>query len=166
MRNEAEIIRDSLLAVSGTLDKKMFGPGSLNQEDRRRSVYLRVKRGTLIPILQLFDAPDAMQSIGRRNVTTVPPQALAMMNSPYIRRLAEQFAQRARPTADKSLEQVVGDAYAVALSRGPTDEERQRMLVFINSQVKSYGKNPRATELAVADCCQLMMCLSEFVFVD
>ena len=84
-RMEAEIIRDNLLAVSGVLDKTMFGPGSLDEADVRRSVYLKVKRSTLIPILQLFDAPDAIQSIGNRDVTTVPPQALAMMNSPLIR---------------------------------------------------------------------------------
>ncbi|MFH1301809.1 MAG: PSD1 and planctomycete cytochrome C domain-containing protein, partial [Planctomycetota bacterium] len=58
IRMDAEVIRDDLLAVSGTLDKKMFGPGTLNQEDRRRSIYLTVKRDKLIPILQLFDAPD------------------------------------------------------------------------------------------------------------
>ena len=79
-RLEAEIIRDNLFAVSGTLDKTMHGPGSLDQATPRRSVYLTVKRGSLIPILQLFDAPDAIQSIGNRDVTTVPPQALAMMN--------------------------------------------------------------------------------------
>ena len=166
IRMDAEVIRDDLLAVSGTLDKKMFGPGTLNQEDRRRSIYLTVKRDKLIPILQLFDAPDAIQSVGKRNVTTVPPQALAMMNSPFIRKLAEEFAKRVRPDKQKNLEQTVNDVYAIALSRQPSPEEQQQMLQFIHYQTESYGANPQAGELAVADFCQLIFCMNEFVFVD
>ncbi len=166
IRMDAEIIRDDLLAVSGTLDKKMFGPGTLNQEDKRRSVYLTVKRDKLIPILQLFDAPDAIQSVGKRNVTTVPPQALAMMNSPFIRKLSEQFAKRVRPDVKKNLEQTVNDVYAIALSRQPSSEEQQQMLQFIHYQTESYGANPQAGELAIADFCQLVFCMNEFVFVD
>jgi hypothetical protein len=165
-RMEAEVIRDSMLAISGTLDHKMFGPGSLNQQDRRRSVYLKVKRGTLIPMLQLFDAPDAMQGIGQRTITTVPPQALAMMNSPFVRQLAEQFSKRVRPNADKSLEQTVDDAYAIALCRPPTVDERSLMLTFIKNQAESYGNAAAGTDTAVTDFCQLMLCLNEFLFVD
>ncbi|HIA20539.1 MAG TPA: DUF1553 domain-containing protein [Planctomycetaceae bacterium] len=92
LRLEAEIIRDTLLSVSGSLDKTMFGKGSLDQASPRRSIYLTVKRSNLVPMLQLFDAPDSIQGIGNRDVTTVPPQALAMMNSPVVRQLAEKFA--------------------------------------------------------------------------
>lgn len=165
-RVEAEIVRDTLLSVSGLLDTKQFGPGSLNQESRRRSVYLRVKRGTLIPILQLFDAPDAMQSIGARNVTTVPPQALAMMNSPFVRRLAVTFSKRVRPNRRADLPTVIDDAYAIAFSRPPSDEERQRMLAFLDAQAKSYGGSSKGIETAVADFCQLLICSNEFLFVD
>ena len=165
-RMEAEIIRDTLLAVSGTLDKKMFGPGSLEQDNPRRSVYLTVKRDRLIPILQLFDAPDAMQSIGRRPMTTVAPQALAMMNSAFVRDLAEKFARRVRHDERYNADQAVRQAYAIALSRAPSDEELQRMLQFIDRQTASYGNDPQATAIAVADCCQIVMCLNEFVFVD
>jgi hypothetical protein len=166
IRMDAEVIRDDLLAVSGDLDKKMFGKGTLNQEDKRRSIYLTVKRDKLIPILQLFDAPDAIQSVGKRNVTTVPPQALAMMNSPFIRKLSEKFAKRVRPDGKKSLDQTVNDVYAIALSRKPSPEEQQQMLQFIHYQTESYGGNPKAGERAVADFCQLIICMNEFVFVD
>ena len=166
IRMDAEIIRDDLLAVSGVLDKKMFGPGTLNQEENRRSVYLTVKRDKLIPILQLFDAPDAIQSVGKRNVTTVPPQALAMMNSPFIRKLSEKFAKRVRPDDKKGLDQTVNDVYRIALSRKPSSEEQQQMLQFIHYQTESYGDNPKAGEMAVADFCQLIICMNEFVFVD
>ena len=73
LRMDAEIIRDNLLTVSDSLDTKMFGAGSLEEENPRRSIYLTVKRDKLVPLLQLFDAPDAIQSIGDRGITTVPP---------------------------------------------------------------------------------------------
>lgn len=165
-RLDAEIIRDTLLSVSGSLDKKMFGKGSLDQANPRRSVYLTVKRSNLIPILQLFDAPDTIQSIGHRDVTTVPPQALAMMNSPLARQLSAKFAKRIRAVPNTSPDQIVGEAYALALSRPPTDSEKQQMTGFIKAQAASYGGTDQAMEQAVADFCQLMLCLNEFIFVD
>ncbi|QDU92722.1 PSD1 and planctomycete cytochrome C domain-containing protein [Lignipirellula cremea] len=165
-RLEAEAIRDTLLAVSGSLDQKMYGPGSLDEANPRRSVYLTVKRSKLIPLLQLFDAPDAIQSIGDRNVTTVPPQALAMMNSPLVRQLAEKFARRVRPQADKPLEKVVRDAYQTALCRSPRPEELDMMTRMIEGQAEIYGGNETAQQTAVADFCQLVMCLNEFIFID
>ena len=166
VRLDAEAIRDTLLAVSGTLDKTMFGKGTLNQAIPRRSIYLTVKRGNLIPMLQLFDAPDAIQSIGHRDVTTVPPQALALMNSPLARQLAEKFAKRIQSAPSMSPEKVVDSAYAIALSRPPTDAERQQMADFIKKQAASYSADGKAMERAVADFCQLMFCLNEFIFID
>jgi len=166
IRLEAEVIRDSLLAVSGTLDKRMFDKGTVDQRHARRSIYLTVKRSNLVPILQLFDAPDAMQSIGKRIATTVPPQALAMMNSPYVRELAEKFAQRIRPDDKVTIDEVVRRAYAHALARPPGPEEGQQMITFIQGQAKSYGSDAKAMNLAVADFCQTLMCLNEFIFVD
>ncbi|MBL47409.1 MAG: hypothetical protein CMP28_00435 [Roseibacillus sp.] len=165
-RLEAEVIRDSLLAVSGTLDTRMFGKGSLDQRQTRRSVYLTVKRSNLVPILQLFDAPDAMQGIGRRISTTVPPQALAMMNSPYVREMAEKFARRIRPDDKVPADEVVRRAYTRALARPPTPGEQRQMVAFIEGQAASYGSDAQAMQLAVADFCQTVICLNEFIFVD
>ena len=165
MRLEAEVIRDTLLSVSGSLDKKMFGMGSLDQASPRRSIYLTVKRSNLIPILQLFDAPDSIQSIGHRDVTTVPPQALAMMNSALARQLAEKFANRVHSAPGKSIEQVVNESYELALSRPPTAREKQQMISFINAQAATYGGD-KGVELAVTDYCQMMFCLNEFIFID
>ena len=165
-RLEAEVIRDSLLAVSGTLDTRMFGKGSLDQRQTRRSVYLTVKRSNLVPILQLFDAPDAMQGIGRRISTTVPPQALAMMNSPYVREMAEKFARRIRPDDKMPADEVVRRAYTRALARPPTPGEQRQMVAFIEGQAASYGSDAQAMQLAVADFCQTVICLNEFIFVD
>ena len=166
LRLEAEIIRDTLLSVSGTLDKTMFGKGSLDQASPRRSVYLTVKRSNLIPMLQLFDAPDSIQGIGNRDVTTVPPQALAMMNSPVVRQLAEKFAKRLPAAADASLAERIGEAYRLALSRPPSEAEIEQMSTFISNQADSYGGTEQAQQQALADFCQLVLCLNEFMFID
>ena len=84
-RLEAEIIRDTILATSGTLDTTQFGKGTLDERSAKRSIYFTVKRSRLIPLLKLFDAPDAMQGIATREQSTVAPQALALLNSPLIR---------------------------------------------------------------------------------
>jgi len=165
-RLEAEAIRDSLLAVSGSLDLTMYGPGTLDENSSRRSVYLTVKRSKLVPMLQMFDAPEAIQSIGVRSTTTVATQALAMMNSPFVRKRAEQFAARIRAKDSADLNQTVADAYLTALGRQPTAQEQERMLSFLNTQAATYGKNPRALEQALADCCQVLLCSNEFVYVD
>jgi len=165
-RLEAEIIRDSLLAVSGTLDRKTFGKGTLDQKSPRRSIYLTVKRGQLIPILQLFDAPDAMQGVGRRSESTVAPQALAMLNSPFIRELAGKLAGRVRPDERAPLTETVTQAYRTVLARDASSEERDRMGAFIKSQTVSRNGQPDARALAVRDFCHLLLCTNEFIYVD
>ena len=165
-RLEAELIRDALLDISGRLDRKMFGSGSLDQKSNRRSIYLTVKRGRLIPILQLFDAPDAMQGVGKRNESTVAPQALAMLNSPFIRELSGGFAKRIRPDNKTSLGQAVDLAYRLALARSPDSSEKEAMLAFIKTQADSRKGQANAEELAVRDFCQLLFCSNEFVYVD
>ncbi len=165
-RLEAEAIRDALLTVSGRLDRRMFGKGALNELDNRRSIYLTVKRGSLVPILQIFDAPDAIQSIGDRNATTVPPQALAMMNSSFARTMADAFAKSIRPNNTISSADVVSSGYWEAMSRAPSDEELQHMTAFIGAQAKSYGDNEAGMQKAVADFCHLLLCMNEFIYVD
>src|SRR5262249_61751106 len=65
-RLEAEVIRDAMLAAAGELDRRMFGPGTLDPRMRRRSVYFFVKRSARVPMMVLFDAPDADQGVERR----------------------------------------------------------------------------------------------------
>ncbi len=162
-RLEAEAIRDNLLAVGGTLDLKMYGVGTLDGNSPRRSVYLTVKRSQMIPFLQMFDVPEALQSIGERSVTTVPTQSLAFMNSPLVRSAAQKLAVRVRAKTDaESIEQ----AYLIALARRPTEGERLRMTSFIANQAESYGKAPQARDQALTDFCQVLLCLNEFIYVD
>jgi hypothetical protein len=165
-RLDAELIRDALLSVGGNLDQTMYGPSVLDNSPRR-SVYLRVKRSELLPIMTMFDAPEPTQSIGERVSTTVPTQALALMNSPFVRQQAQKLAARVRPSADVPMPSVIDRTYQIAFSRLPTDEERSRMQAFIDAQVAAIGGDPAAaTGKAVIEFCHVVLCLNEFVYVD
>jgi hypothetical protein len=92
-RLEAESIRDTLLAVTGRLDRQMFG-APVDGKSQRRSVYLRVKRNDLDPFLRAFDFPEPFTAVGRRDVTNVPAQSLTMLNDPFVASLAEHWARQ------------------------------------------------------------------------
>jgi len=165
-RLEAEAIRDSLLTVSGTLDPALYGPSTADENSARRSIYLTVKRSRPIPLMQLFDAPEAIQSIAVRPATTVPTQALALMNAPLVRQRAEKLAVRLGAKTPAQVGQAIEQAYQIALTRRPTEKESARMGAFVTRQAESYAGNPRALEMAMADFCQVLLCSNEFVFVD
>lgn len=164
-RLDAEIIRDSLLFVGGTLDKTMHGPSILDNTPRR-SIYLRVKRSELIPLMTMFDAPEPTQSIGERISTTVPTQSLAMMNSPFVRQQAEKLAQRVRPNAEVPLAKSLEQAYQITFTRLPTENEQARLIAFLEQQKSILGTDAAATDKALVEVCQLLLCLNEFVYVD
>jgi hypothetical protein len=165
-RLEAENIRDALLAIGGNLDTTMYGP-SIMDNVPRRSIYLRVKRSELIPIMTMFDAPEPTQSVGERVSTTVPTQSLTMMNSPFVRQQAEKLAQRIRPAQDAPPSAAVDAAYRIALARAPTEAERARMQAFIEAQTQLVGGDPaQARDRALLEFCHALVCLNEFVYVD
>lgn len=165
-RLEAEAIRDNLLAVSGTLDPAMYGPGTLEETSRRRSIYLTVKRSKLVPMMQVFDAPDALSSIGERPSTTVAPQALLLMNNPQTRACARAFAGKIEREGDLSA--AIAAAYRIALARSPTEVELADGRAFIEAQAASYTRDGKGAPqvFALTDFCQVLMCLSEFIYVD
>ncbi|MCP4888117.1 MAG: DUF1553 domain-containing protein, partial [Planctomycetaceae bacterium] len=167
-RLEAEAIRDSMLSVSGQLDRTMFGRGSLDPRQQRRSIYFTVKRSQLIPMLNLYDAPEALSSTGRRNVTTTSPQALLQINSPYVRELAEVFATRISGKADGNLQVIVTRAFSHALNREPTESERTAAVGFIEAQQADYARTgeSNAPGKAVADFAQAILALNEFISVE
>lgn len=153
-RLSAEAIRDSLLAVSGLLDPTPFGPGSLDESMRRRSLYFTVKRSRLPNVMVVFDWPEHVVSIGLRPSTTVAPQALYFMNSPEARRYAEALAARSNGSLDA--------VYRFALQRSPAPEERDAATAFLTSQTRHHH-SPRAAELALADFCQALLASNEFL---
>lgn len=165
-RLDAELIRDALLEVGGNLDKRMYGPSILD-DTPRRSVYLRVKRSELIPIMTMFDAPEPTQSVGERISTTVPTQSLALMNSPFVRQQAEKLVQRIRPSGDTPLEASVDQACRICFGRVPSEAERNQMVSFIKAQRALVDSEPAVSlNQALTEFCQLLLCLNEFVYVD
>jgi len=161
-RLEAEAVRDSLLAAGGTLDLKMYGPGTLDENSPRRSVYLTVKRSRLTPMLQAFDAPEPSQGVGERQSTTATTQALMMMNSPLVRQQADKLARVVMPAGTADVSQSVEKAFRIVLGRTPGDDERQRMADFI-LRSSNGGKG---LETATTDFCQALLGLNEFLYVD
>ena len=169
-RLEAEVIRDAMLATSGTLDETMFGPGSLDEAQSRRSIYFTVKRSKMIPLLALFDAPDSLQGIGQRPVTTVAPQALWTMNNPQVRKYASAFAARLKDAMEKSPADAVQRAYQIALGRDPTEKEQSQSIAFLDAQIDSYKQSGKveseAQTAALSSLCQALFSMNEFIYVE
>ena len=167
-RMEAEVLRDAILQVGGILDGTMYGPGTLDTSARRRSIYFTVKRSKLIPMLQVFDCPDGLSGVGERQATTIAPQALLLLNNPQVRAASKGLAKHVAPTAETPLESAIVQAYEITMSRPPVSGELQAELAFINQQADSHHQAGRADprQLALADFCQILLCLNEFVYID
>ena len=130
-RLDAEAIRDSLLSVSGTLSSVAFGP-PVEGKSPRRSLYVRVQRTALDPLLRAFDFPEPFSAVGRRDVTNVPAQSLTLMNDPGIAAMASAWA--AHVLADKEAagtEERLQAMFAAALGRGATPLELTRVKAFL-----------------------------------
>ena len=173
-RLEAEAIRDSILAVSGVLNTKMFGvpvvaPLAADERDGmrdplqwpissdaaeydRRSIYHFVKRSFRSPMMETFDAPDSTASCPRREASTVAPQSLAMMNGEFFHAQAGLFAARLQKDAGTA-EGQVERAFRLALGRAPSSEERGRALAYLERN-------------SLQKLCLLLFNLSEFLYVD
>jgi cytochrome c553 len=180
-RLEAEAIRDSILTVSGRLDRTMEGPGVLpyltdHQVGRgkpasgpldgngRRSVYLQVRRNFINPMFSAFDYPTPFTTIGRRSVSNVPAQALAMMNNPFVIQQAELWAKRVLAEPSHTSDQRVAAMYIAAFGRTPTAKETSTATTFIAELSNEYGKpdHPKAwTDLA-----HVLFNAKEFIFVE
>ena len=172
-RLDAEIVRDAIMAVSGALDLKMGGPpvfphipgeilasmsgGIWKREDDgpqswRRSVYVYRKRGLVFPMFEVFDLPDQNTTCGRRNVSTVPTQALALMNDAFVVRQAKLFADRVAEAAPGDSARQIDLAYRIALSRPPRQDEAQLAAAFLQKRT-------------LADFTNVLLNLNEFVYV-
>jgi hypothetical protein len=160
VRLEAEAIRDAMLAVSGRLDRRQFGPGSLDEGMTRRSIFFTVKRSGLIPSMVQLDWPEALQGVGQRVTTTVAPQALLMLNSPQVRANATALAALLKPIAERSLAEAVTAGYERAFGRPPTEVERDAAVAFLTRRREADG-----LDAALADFCQALFAGNEFFYV-
>jgi len=175
VRLEAEIIRDAVLAVAGTLDRTVGGSSifpyidpdlfekssrrdwkGLRDEDPatwRRSLYVFSKRSIRYPMFEAFDQPNLVNSTDRRNRTTIAPQALILMNNPMILFQAGKFADRVRAGAGAGVEDQVDLAIRLALGRPADAVERARGAAFV-----------RASDDGLVQFCHLLFNLNEFVY--
>jgi hypothetical protein len=115
-------------------------------------------------MLVIFDAPDGTVGVGERPATTVAPQALLLMNNPQMRMWARAFGKRVGEV--KTPEEAIHRAYHLALSRDASPDELAEGLAFVKAQEATYAGKADARELALADFCQVVMCLNEFVYVE
>jgi hypothetical protein len=194
LRLEAEVLRDAMLSAAGTLNLAPFGPAFKppipaeamvarntkspyptdakdDESTRRRSVYMFHKRVVPYPLLQAFDRPDAQQACGRRDQTTVAPQALSLLNDAFVRARAVEMAGRLIGEGGDETS-FANRAFELALARPPTESERLAAIEFVKSQTdrrqaRDAGKpSAEVRAAAVADFCQALFSTNEFLYID
>jgi hypothetical protein len=174
-RLEAEIIRDSIMAVAGTLDPTLGGPNVFPYIDPdlfeassrrnwpgkpdddpstwRRSLYVFSKRSIRYPMFEAFDQPNLINSVDRRNRSTVAPQALLLMNNAAVLFHAKKFAERVRREAGDDVEAQVSFAFGSALGRRPDAAELRSSVDFV-----------RGSADGLIGFCHALFNLNEFVY--
>jgi len=163
-RLDAEVLRDSILSISGRLNPEMGGPPvvfdvpadvaqgfeffkwfpSSEEQQRRRSIYLLQRRSVLLPMAETFDAPNLSSSCARRLTTIVAPQALTLLNGALTRTEAKHFEARLAGAKD-----AVNEAFWLVLGRGPTADERKM-----------------SAKLSLSSLGVVLFNLNEFLFVE
>jgi hypothetical protein len=174
-RLEVEAIRDSILATSGKLDSRMYGPGVrppipraalqghpdaatvwkgvTEDEAARRTIYVHVKRSITLPLLEALDLCDTARSAPRRSVTTVAPQALMLYNGSLVTTQARALAERLEREAGPSVEAQVDRAFRLLFARLPGKEEKAAVV----AHVSAHG---------LAQACRVLYNLNELVYPD
>jgi hypothetical protein len=175
LRLEAEVIRDSILAAAGTLDRTIGGssifpyidPDLFEKSSRRdwagrpdddpstwrRSIYVFSKRSIRYPMFETFDQPNLINSIDRRNRTTIAPQALILMNNSSVLFHAQKFAERVARDVGADPAAQVDRAVGIALGRPADSVERRRGVEFIQAHPNG-----------LAEFCHVLLNLNEFLY--
>ncbi|HUF60780.1 MAG TPA: DUF1553 domain-containing protein [Verrucomicrobiales bacterium] len=183
-RLTAEELRDSMLAISGGLNLKLFGPAiytklptevlassstgmgkwgtSPPDEARRRSVYIFARRSLRDPFQTVFDAADTDSSCPVRFSTVLPTQALTLLNSSFVNEQAAALAARLRSETASPRDQI-DRAFWLALSRPPTGPEIDEGLRFLESLQTENGLK---ADDALDRFCLLVLNLNEFLYLD
>ncbi len=185
-RLDAEPIRDAVLAANGTLNSKLGGPGvypkiaaevlasqsrpgngwgkSSPEEASRRSAFVFVKRSLLVPFFELMDLPDTTTSCEQRNVSTIPTQALTLLNSEFMNEQARLLSERLKREAGDQLEKQIDLGYRLTLGRPPLAEELSQSVKFVlRHQVSSQSTESAG---ALAAFCLVLYNLNEFFYID
>ncbi|MGH9841934.1 MAG: DUF1549 and DUF1553 domain-containing protein [Blastocatellia bacterium] len=186
-RLEAEAIRDVILSASGQINLQAGGapffpaiPKSVRESylqgkwvmtkeepsTWRRSVYAYWKRGLKYPMFEVHDQPDPNVTCEMRNTTTVPTQALTLLNNEFVLLQARHLAERVlREAGDDSAKQIRG-LYRIALSREPSQKEMDHFLAFLQRQREYHASAEGAGLAALTDLAHVMLNANEFVYVN
>ena len=182
-RLEGEAIRDAVLAVSGRLNLQMFGlPVPVHKDDvvlfrgspkkfgpldgdGRRSVYIAARRNFLSSLLLTFDAPKPFATVGRRNISNVPAQSLALMNHPFLYEQARIWARRLNETTtDQSSALRIQRMYLAAFGRLPTPGEQEACLRSLD-QMTRLKTNPTHDLSVWEELSHALFNVKEFIYI-
>jgi len=189
-RLEAEAIRDAILCASGQINLTAGGPAffpsipksvresyrqgiwTLTKEEPatwRRSVYSYWKRGLKYPMFDVHDQPDQNVTAEKRNVTTVPTQALTLLNNEFVLIQARLFAERVMNEAGDDAAKQIRVAYRIALGREPTQKEQEKFQEFMMKQRKYHEARMPADQVrlaALTDLAHVILNANEFVYMN
>ena len=164
-RLEAEAIRDRMLDVAGVLNKQMYGPsipiGNYKKtfddspKTWRRSIYLQAHRAVEHPTLSLFNSPNTEVSVGARSTSTGEESTLFALNSKLSWELADHFAKRIDGYSAKNSDQIINNAYMLALSRPPSQEE-----TAIGLDLLGNGEFDNLVKF-----CHVLLGINEFIYI-
>lgn len=189
-RVEAEVVRDTMLAVTGTLNPKRGGPSvypmlpkevhgtqdssgkgwadSPAEEQNRRSVYLVVKRALKVPLLECLDFANSASPVAVRPSTTTAPQALMLLNDSFVQIQGAALAERIRREAGEISERQIARAFKLVLQREPTKAEVKASFVLLADQTKRAteegAKDP--ARVALNSFCRGLLNVNEMIYVD
>jgi len=175
-RLEGEVIRDSILTVSGRLNRQRRGPGvyprlpdsmkdqmlvknwpawepSDGPDSRRRSIYVFQRRHLALPLLEVLDAPVPQTSFEQRSVSTTALQSLTMLNGRLVAEESEHFAARLHREAGDDVSKQISLAFQLAFAREPSPQESRRYYEFVESE-------------GLTSACRVLLNANEFVYVD
>jgi hypothetical protein len=204
-RLDAESVRDSLLAVSGRLNTNMFGPpvpvavnaqgqvvvGSQNKDGNgdptgvaglgggefRRSIYVQVRRTMPVGVMETFDPPALSPNCEARPVSTVPPQALMLMNDPFVLERATELAERLRRERPGHVREQIALLWQLLFAADPTEAEMQKSLLYLVEQAETLrpalagkkveaGKSAEASLQALSTLCQALLGSNRFLYLE
>ena len=181
---EAESIRDSILAASGRLDPKLFGmsvqpfrekeypdrrlfPGPLDGNGRR-SIYIKNNLMEGPKFLEAFNFPGGKVTQGRRDITNVPAQALALLNDPFVLQQADLWAAKLVSQPHASSGERISAMFQTVLSRSPTDDERQQFETMV-AELAALHQVPAAdamkSQSVWKDIAHATFNLKEFIYI-
>jgi hypothetical protein len=140
-------------ALQGSSDPDTIWKASSEHEAARRTIYAHVKRSMIVPMLEVLDLCDTTRTTAKRNVTSIAPQALTLLNGDFTNRQARHFAELLRQEAGTEPAKQIELAYRLALCRPPRDSERTRLLDFLKQE-------------SLEQMCRVIFNLNEFVYSD